>query len=397
MKKLSKFTFSALLLSLSSVVFADSKLVVWEDLDKSYGIEKAARNFAKENGCEVIIEQKDSVKQVDLVSEMVEKGESAPDIFIAVSDQISHAVNKGLITKLDRISSDSEKSKYLPLVIDAFSYNGEIYAYPRSIESLVVYYNKALVEYPFEEMDDYIKLNDKMHSQGKYGLIGKLDQFYIAYGIYSGYGAYIFGYKNGRYDVDDIGLNNDGAVKALQFITSYSKYLPKEVLSPDGWGAVDSYFKEGKAAAVINGPWALGDYAKSGIDYGVAPLPKLSNGQPMRPLYGAKGYVVSADTQNKDLAEKFLEYINRPEYALVRYSEIAELPPIKAVLDNPLITNDDFANAIAIQIKNADAMPAVPEFSKVWDPIGKAMSDAISGKEDPKSALDKAVYEIKNN
>lgn len=397
MKKLSKFTFSALLLSLSSVAIADSKLVVWEDLDKSYGIEKAARNFAKENGCEVVIEQKDSVKQVDLVSEMVEKGESAPDIFIAVSDQISRAVDKGLITKLDRLSSDSEKSKYIPLAIDAFSYNGELYAAPRSIESLVVYYNKALVEYPFEVMDDYIKLNDKMHSLGKYGLIGKLDQFYIAYGIYSGYGAYIFGYKNGKYDVDDVGLNNDGAVKALQFITSYSKYLPKEVLSPDGWGAVDSFFKEGKAAAVINGPWALGDYAKSGIDYGVAPLPELPNGQPMRPLYGAKGYVVSADSKNKDLAEKFLEYINRPEYALVRYSEIAELPPIKAVLDNPLITNDDFANAIAIQIKNADPMPAVPEFSKVWDPIGKAMSDAISGKEDPKSALDKAVYEIKNN
>lgn len=398
MKKLSKLTLTALLLSLSSVAMAaQSKLVVWEDNGKGYGIEKAARNFAKENGCEVVIEQKDSVKHVDMVSDLSQKGEQTPDIFIAISDQIAGAVNKGLITELERISSEIEKSKYLPLAVDAFTYNDNLYAAPRSIESLVVYYNKALLEYPFEVMDDYLKFNDKMLSQGKYGLIGKLDQFYIAYGIFSGYGAYVFGTRNGKYNTDDIGLNNDGAVKALQFITSYSKYLPKNVLTADGWAAVDSYFKEGKAAAVINGPWALGDYAKSGVDYGVAPLPLLPNGQSMRPFYGAKGYVISANSKNKDLAEKFLEFINRPENALVRYSEIAELPPIKAVLENPLITNDDFANAIAVQIKNADAMPSVPEFEYVWGAMGNAMSNAISGTDSPKSALDKAVEEIKNN
>lgn len=397
MKKLSKLTLCAFLLSVSATTFAESRLVVWEDNGKGYGIEKAARNFAKENSCEVVIEQKDSVKHVDMVSELVQKGESTPDIFIAISDQISGAVNKGLITKLDRISSDTEKAKYLPLAIEAFSNNGDLYAAPRSIESLVVYYNKALLEYPYEFMDDYLKFNDKMLSEGKYGLIGKLDQFYIAYGIFSGYGAYVFGNKNGKYNVEDIGLNNDGAVKALEFINLILKYLPKAVLTGDGWAAVDTYFKEGKAAAVINGPWALGDYAKSGVDYGVAPLPILQNGQSMRPFYGAKGYVVSADSKNKELAEKFLEYINRPEYALIRYSEIAELPPIKAVLENPLITNDDFANAIAIQIKNADAMPTVSEFSKVWEPMDNAISKSISGADEPKNALNKAEYEIKNN
>ncbi len=300
MKKLSKLTLCAFLLSVSATTFAESRLVVWEDEGKGYGIEKAARNFAKDNSCEVVIEQKDSVKHVDMVSELNQKGESTPDIFIAISDQISGAVNKGLITKLDRFSSDTEKAKYLPLAIEAFSYNGDLYAAPRSIESLVVYYNKALLEYPYEFVDDYLKFNEKMLSEGKYGLIGKLDQFYISYGIFSGYGAYVFGNKNGKYNVEDVGLNNDGAVKALEFIKSYSKYLPKSVLTGDGWDAVDTYFKEGKAAAVINGPWALGDYAKSGVDYGVAPLPILQNGQSMRPFYGAKGYVVSADSKNKN-------------------------------------------------------------------------------------------------
>lgn len=68
---------------------------------------------------------------------------------------------------------------------------------------------------------------------------------------------------------------------------------------------MDNYFKEGKAAAVISGPWALGDYAKSGVDYGVAPLPILPNGQAMRPFYGAKGYVISSKQRIKILQKSF--------------------------------------------------------------------------------------------
>lgn len=56
MKKLSKLTLCAFLLSVSTASIAESRLVVWEDNGKGYGIEKAARNFAKENGCEVVIE-----------------------------------------------------------------------------------------------------------------------------------------------------------------------------------------------------------------------------------------------------------------------------------------------------------------------------------------------------
>lgn len=73
MKKLSKLTLCAFLLSVSTASIAESRLVIWEDNGKGYSIEKAARNFAKDNSCEVVIEQKDSVKHVDMVSELVQK------------------------------------------------------------------------------------------------------------------------------------------------------------------------------------------------------------------------------------------------------------------------------------------------------------------------------------
>ncbi|MGN0902580.1 MAG: extracellular solute-binding protein, partial [Succinivibrio sp.] len=164
-----------------------------------------------------------------------------------------------------------------------------------------------------------------------------------------------------------------------------------------GWALVDEYFIEGKAAAVVNGPWALGTYAKSGIDYGVAPLPVLSSGNPIKPFFGAKGYAVTEKSDNKDLAEKFIRYLNRSDNALKRYSEIAELPPIVEVLNNPLITNDDFANAIATQVQNSDVMPSIPEMGLVWDPVSNAISKAIKGESNAKDALTKAVDTIKSN
>ena len=125
------------------------------------------------------------------------------------------------------------------------------------------------------------------------------------------------------------------------------------------------------------------------------PLPQLSNGNFIRPFYGAKGYVVAKASKNKQLAEKFIRTLNKPVYAMMRYVAIAELPPTKEVMTNPLIVNDDFANAIAHQIEHADLMPSIPRMGKVWGAMAKCLSDVISGKKDAKTASNEAVEKIK--
>ena len=397
---MNKFNKIALAGAISSLVtfqsaLANDELVIWEDNGMSYGIEMAARDFARENGVKISIQEQDGVQQANKVKEAISQGQKTPDIFLVVSDQVPRLANEGIISPVGFMDMDA--SKYAEISTKPFKVNGKYYGAPRSIETLFVYYNKDLLEYPFETINQYAQFNQKMMSQGKYGLIGKLDQLYIAYGTLSGYGAYIFKQNaDGTYNTNDIGLNNQGAVDAVKMLGDYSKlYLPKDVLTPDGWGAVDTYFCEGKAAAVINGPWALGNYAKSGVNYGLAPLPKLANGNSMRPFYGSKGYAIAGNSKNHALAEKFVQFLNQPKYALIRYAAIAELPPIKAVLEDPLITNDDFANAIAIQVQSADAMPAVPELGKVWAPMGDALSDVINNGKDPKQACDEAVAKMK--
>ena len=155
-------------------------------------------------------------------------------------------------------------------------------------------------------------------------------------------------------------------------------------------------FINGQAAAVINGPWVLDKYKRSGVNFAVGTLPKLSNGMRIAPFFGVKGYAIAKKSKNKDLVEKFLVYASQPRYAMIRYQKSAELPPVKELLANPLIIQDEVATAMANQAANAIDMPSDPKMKDVWESMEDAFEDAIKNeKADIKAILDKAVKEIK--
>lgn len=66
------------------------------------------------------------------------------------------------------------------------------------------------------------------------------------------------------------------------------------------------------------------------------------------------------------MAQQFIEFINQPQYVKDRYVATGEIPPLKAMIDDPLIKNDQKASAVAIQSARAVAMPGIPEMGEVW-------------------------------
>lgn len=384
------------LLACSSCL-ATEELVIWEDVGRSFGIQRAARNFSARHGVTVTVKERSSVEHLSKVEQSINTGNlnDLPDIFIINSDRIGEAVNKDIIAPVNFMKQDS--SLYEQSAIDTLTYNGKIYASPRSMETLVVYYNKDLLEYPYEHIEDYEDLGNKLKLKGLYGLIGKFDLFYFGYGFIAAQDAYIFGKdEHGNYNAHDIGLDSKNAKQGVKTLVDYaSKYVPDEVMKADSTAILDELFAKGKTAAVINGSWALETYAQSGVNYGVAPLPRLANGKFMTPFFGIKGYVIPKNSKHKELAEEFIHYINTPINAMFRYGLIAELPPVKEVLNTPLIINDDFANAITTQLKHTQPMPYIAEMGNVWTPMSNAIYSAIKGEISSDVAVDKAVTEIK--
>ncbi|MGL6360457.1 extracellular solute-binding protein [Aeromonas hydrophila] len=210
-------------------------------------------------------------------------------------------------------------------------------------------------------------------------------------------GGYIFGQNpNGSLNVKDVGLANQGSVDAVSFLKRfYSEGLfPAGIVGETGANAIDSLFTEKKAAAVITGPWSFQPYKDAGVNYGVAPLPTLPNGEHMRSFLGVKGYSISTYSKQKELAQQFIEFINQPEYAKVRFEKTGEIPPLKALIDDPLIKDDEKSRAVAIQAGFATPMPSVPEMQEVWTPANSALQLGVTGKQDVKAALEGAVKNI---
>lgn len=252
-------------------------------------------------------------------------------------------------------------------------------------------------------MEDYYNFAKEIRSQGKYGIISKWDTIYYAYGFLSGFGGYCFKQKaDGTLDPNDIGLDNEGAVQGAEYLRKFiDNTVPSSIFGDDGFAEIDKLFVTGQVAAVITGPWALDDYAKSGLNYGVAPLPKFPNGKYAQPFLGYRGYAVTRNAKDVALAEKFLRFINQDKFALKRYENIHEIPPLKSIMHNPLILNDDFASAVAIQALHAEPTPSIPEMAKIWEPMNNALYEAMTTKGSIKEALvkgaNKAREDIKNS
>lgn len=382
-------------LCFASAAMAQTELNVWEDIQKSKGIAAAVADFEKQYDVKVNILEMPFVQHVERIRLDGPAG-IGPDVFMLPSDQLGATVVQGLIAPI----GDTDVSDYTDLKssLNAFTSDGTLYGLPKVVETLVLFYNKDLLPKPFDTLAEYYSYSqERVKEQGNYGLLGKFDQIYYSYGAVAPYGGYIFKRDDkGNFNVEDLGVANDGAVEAVTYLKSWfdNGLLPAGILGENGLNAIDTLFTEKKAAAVINGPWAMEPYKAAGINYGVTALPKLPNGKDMSSFLGVKGYVVSNWAKDHDLAVKFIQFVNQPKYAKIRFETTAEIPPLKSVMNDPVIKDNEFANAVAVQSQRAEAMPSIPEMSEVWGPVDSALQLSVSGKQDVKEALQGAADQI---
>lgn len=373
---------------------AEGELLVWEDIKKSNGIADAVKAFEAKYNVKVKVQEMPYTQQIEKLRLDGPAG-IGPDVLVLPHDQVGTAVVQGLIAelKVDKAFLDT----FTKPAVDAQTYQGKLYGIPKAVETIVMIYNKDLLPKAPETMDELYKFSKEQRAAGKYGLLAKFDEIYYAYGALSGMGGYIFGQNsNGSLNVKDVGLANAGSQKAVEYIKKFyaDGLFPNGIIGDTGANAIDSLFTEKKAAAVITGPWAFQPYKDAGVNYGVAPLPTLPNGERMHSFLGVKGYSVSTYSKQKDLAQKFVEFINSADNAKVRFQKTAEIPPVKALIDDPLIKNDEKSRAVAIQAGYAVPMPSVPEMQEVWAPANSALQLSVSGKQDVKKALENAVKNI---
>jgi len=384
----------SLSLSSQAVRAAEGQLLIWEDIKKSSGIADAVKDFEKENNVKVVVQETPYAQQTEKLRLDGPAG-IGPDVVVIPNDQLGTAVVQGLLAPLNL--DKAFLASFTPPALNAFQLKGQTYGVPKAVETLVLIYNKDLLPQAPATLDEYYTFSKAERAKGKYGLLAKFDEVYYAYGAMASMGGYIFGKDaKGEINVEDIGLNKPGSIEAITYLKKFyaDGLFPAGIVGDNGLNAIDSLFTEKKAAAVITGPWAFQPYEAAGINYGVKALPLLPNGKPMSSFLGVKGYAVSTYSKQKPLAEKFITFINQPKYAKVRYEVTKEIPALTALVNDPMIKNDEKANAVAEQSTRATAMPGVPEMQEVWGPANNGIQLGVTGKQPVDAALNDAVKNI---
>lgn len=372
-------------------------LLVWEDIEKSDGIKDAIAKFEKDNNVKIKIVEKNYAKQIEDLRLDGPAG-TGPDVLTMAGDQIGTAVTEGLIKELN--VGDDVKSIYTDVAMESQMVDGKVYGLPKAVETTVLFYNKDIVsedKLP-NSLDEWYNLSKKLTDGTNYGFLALFDQIYYAQGIMSGYGGYIFGKDdNGGFNANDIGLNNKGAIEAANYFSKFYKdgIFPAGIIGEQGINVLDSLFSEGKAAAVISGPWNVEPFAKAGINFGIVELPLLPNGEHMSSFVGVKSYNVSSYSKNPELAEKLVAFLANEENSKTRYEITKEVPAVKALANDPIVTESEVAKAVAAQSQYAELTPNIPAMNQVWKPIDAALQTIATGKAQPKDALNQAVETIK--
>ena len=253
---------------------------------------------------------------------------------------------------------------------------------------LTFVYNKALIPEPPATTDELIQvlgdLTVDLDGDGKidrYGLTWNYTEPFFFAPFLTGFGGWMLDGEGNPT------LNTEETIRAIQFILDLRDkhgVIPRE----SDYNIAETLFKEGRAAAIINGPWAWAGYTESGIDIGLARIPMISStGNWASPLISSKGYSLNANVEEAKLpvVKEVLEYLTNAEMQAAMAQEISTIPTIKSVRADPVIQENPVLKASLQQVEVGLPMPVQPQMRQVWDgmrgPYQLIMNGATSASE----------------
>lgn len=188
----------------------------------------------------------------------------------------------------------------LPMTQKAGEYKEKQYLLPVYFETLLFMYNKGLWEGEVPSTTDDLYAYMQEHTDNAAGTYAVVNQHSTAYNvapIINGFDGYIIN------DGAEPGLNDENTKKAIEYNKKFAE------LQADGdYNTVTTLFNEGKAAAIVGGPWLVSGIKDAGIDLGIKSLSEftLPNGNALAPYSGVQGIGVmkhAAETKKDAIAK----------------------------------------------------------------------------------------------
>ena len=361
------------------------EISIWHDGDEAIMdvIESQVNEKLGGDGITVKFEKKSGL--TDQIKLYGNDGENGPDMYMYAHDSLGTFVEMGVLSPLSDIVGEEVYADMPPMTQEAGLYKGEQYLLPVYFETLLFMYNKDLWEGEVPSTTEDLYTYMEAHTDTAAGTYALVNQHSTAYNVspfINGFGGYII-------DEDAApGLADEKTKEAIEYNKKFA------ALQADGdYNTVTTLFNEGKAAAIIGGPWLVPGIKDAGIDLGIQSLSDftLPGGESLAPYSGIQGIGVMkhAAEEKKDAAAKVLAALAAPEVGIALAEKASCAPANQKAYDEDSVSSDEMIAAMKRTAETAKPMPNIPEMSVMWGPAESLLAAVNKSGEDLDAAAQK--------
>lgn len=321
----------------------------------------------------------------------------APDVVFVNNYYAPKYIKAGL---LEDLSSFVDKEKYFSKSIEAFTYDNKIYAVPRDVSNLVVYYNKDLfdrykIPYPNKNwtLNDYANIAKIFAQHGIWGTSYETEPlFWLPYLLSNGAGIL-------SDDSKQFVLNKNQALDSLDFYVDIAyKYNAAPKKQESASLTMAQLFLQQKTAMHLSGRWLVPKYRQEAkFDWDIVPFPNGTKGSVVN--IDSSGYALTKSSRHKDEALKFINYISSKE-SLSELAKSGLIVPARkdvAYSDEFLDKNQKPASSqVFVDVIESGKVTSVNEnYQKITDKLNTALESLFLGQKKARQVVtDRLVNEL---
>ncbi|MFJ9429957.1 extracellular solute-binding protein [Streptomyces sp. NPDC101490] len=317
-----------------------------------------------------------------------QSGSGAPDVIRSEVAWTPEFADLGYLAPLDGTPALKGADDFLEQAAASTKYNGKTYAVPQVIDSMGIFYNKKIfkdagVAVP-KTIDELKTVSAKIKEKtGKTGLYLRGDDPYWFLSFLYGEGGDLVDAEQKKIVIDD-----EKGVKALATVKDLVDSKAAITDATNGWDNMQSSFKDGKVAMMINGPWAVADtYAGKEFadraNLGIAPVPAGSAGQGAP--QGGHNLAVYAGSKNLDASYAFAEYMTSAETQATVAKELSLLPTRQSVYIKPDVATNEMITFFKPVVDKAVQRPWIPEGGSLFEPVKVEYTKVLTGQSTPEA------------
>lgn len=272
---------------------------------------------------------------------------TAPDVIFINNLYLPIYANAGL---LEELNTDDN---FYPQSLNALSWQGKLYAIPRDVSNLVIYYNKDMFlkkHIPFPKQnwtfDDFLQTSKKLTDKNTFGISFEEDPlFYLPYLMSNGGGFLPEEIKKAE------------SQEAINFYADLrNKYHTAPKKNESASATMAQLFLQERIGMYLSGRWMVPKLREeASFDWDIAQFPKGTKGS-IVPL-DASGWAISKSSKHKAEALKLINYLS-DEKSIEKFTQSGLIVPARKDVAN----SQSFINGQ--KPKNAKVFIEIIETSK---------------------------------